>query len=326
MARRLRLEFPGAIYHVINRGNYRSWIFRDPSAKRAFEACLFEACERADWVLHAFVLMGNHYHLALETPRGNLANGMQWLQSTFANRFNRLRGEHGHLFQGRFRALLVEAGDALGQVCHYQHLNPVRAGLVACEDLAAYRYSSYWYLARPKRRPSWLRVESALQAAGQLPDTAAGRASYAAYLAWQAAEGPAGKNAAYVRLTRGWAIGGETYKQRLLREYAVSAESRAWESSGVLEVKRARWQAALDSALARLPAEGRKPLHQSAPWKIAVAAHLKATTDAPNSWLATKLAMGSPGYLSKHVSAMRAQPGGLAARWLAALQEVYGKA
>src|SRR5258706_16218698 len=73
MARKLRLEFPGAIYHLINRGNYRSWIFRDEKTRTAFQAALFQACERSAWLLHAFVIMGNHFHLALETPLGNLA-------------------------------------------------------------------------------------------------------------------------------------------------------------------------------------------------------------------------------------------------------------
>src|SRR6266516_3022410 len=99
MARKLRLEFPGACYHVINRGNYRADIFRTEGARAAFETCLFEACAMSNWVLHA----------------------------TFANRFNRLRGERGHLFQGRYKALLVEEGAPLGQVCHYLHLNPVRS-------------------------------------------------------------------------------------------------------------------------------------------------------------------------------------------------------
>ena len=98
MPRKLRLEFAGACYHVINRGNYRADIFQTEGARAAFEACLFEACEKSNWVLHAFVVMSNHYHLALETPDANLVAGMQWLQATFANRFNRLRGERGHLF------------------------------------------------------------------------------------------------------------------------------------------------------------------------------------------------------------------------------------
>ena len=81
-------------------------------------------------MLHVFVIMGNHYHLAVVTPAGNLVAGMQWQQATLANRFNRLRGERGHRFQGRYKALLVESGTALGQVCHSLRLNPVRARLV----------------------------------------------------------------------------------------------------------------------------------------------------------------------------------------------------
>ncbi len=110
MARKLRLEFPGACYHVINRGNYRANVFQSEKTKAAFVSCLFEACVKSHWLLHAFTVMRNHYHLALETPEGNLVAGMQWLQSTFANRFNRLRDERGHLFQGRYKALLVEEG------------------------------------------------------------------------------------------------------------------------------------------------------------------------------------------------------------------------
>src|SRR5450432_2308299 len=143
MARKLRLEYPGAIYHVINRGNYRQAVFTSEGAKHSFEECLFKTCKQYEWRLHAFVVMSNHFHLAVETPKGNLVSGMQWLQSTFANRFNRFRDEQGHLFQGRYKALLVEAGGALGQVCHSIHLNPVRAGLVPVERLQAYRHSSY---------------------------------------------------------------------------------------------------------------------------------------------------------------------------------------
>ena len=116
MARKLRLEFPGACYHVINRGNYQANIFRADSTKAAFESCLFEACRKSSWRLHAFVVMRNHYHLAVETPDGNLVAGMQWLQATFAARFNRRRGLHGHLFQGRYKAFVVEAGEPFAEV------------------------------------------------------------------------------------------------------------------------------------------------------------------------------------------------------------------
>lgn len=305
MARKLRLEFPGAIYHVLNRGNYRAWLFKTEGSKHAFEECLLAACERSGWRLHAFVLMGNHYHLALETPQGNLVAGMQWLQSTFANRFNKLRGERGHLFQGRYKSLLVEEGPALGMVCDYIHLNPVRAGIVPVDRLKGYRYSSYWYLGQPKLRPACLEVTTALTEAGALADTAAGWKRYADYLSWQAAEGPAGKSKAYVSLSKGWALGGAGFKQTLLKDHAVAAECRAWESSGVREVREAKWREVLDRLLGSVPAKEKEDRRKSAPWKVNLALQMKESTDASNGWLAQRLGMGSGFYLSKHIGLAR---------------------
>ena len=305
MARKLRLEFPGAIYHVINRGNYRGFVFRTEGAKQAFVDCLFAACLRSEWRLHAFVVMGNHYHLALETPLGNLVAGMQWLQSTFANRFNKLRGEHGHLFQGRYKSLLVEEGEPLGLLCHYIHLNPVRAGLVPVERLLTYRPSSYWLLSQPKQRPAFLDVTTGLAEAGGLADTPAGWRAYADYLRWQAAEGPTGKSKAYVSLSKGWALGTKEFKQALLQDHAVATEARAWESVGVREVRETLWDRLLRQRLDKIPPKTRQDARKSAPWKIQVARQMKDHSDASNGWLAEKLGMGSAFYLSKHVGLAR---------------------
>lgn len=308
MARKLRLEYPGACYHVINRGNYRGDVFREEKTRAAFETCLFEACEKSKWVLHAFVIMRNHYHLAVETPQGNLVSGMQWLQATFANRFNRLRGERGHLFQGRYKALVVEAGTALGQVCHYVHLNPVRAGIVAVERLREYRYSSYWYLWQPRKRPGLLRVETALVEAGALADTLAGRRSYADYLAWQAEEGPAGRTKAYVKLSQGWALGTQGFKVALTKDHALAAEARAWESAGAREMREARWAEVLGQCLSRL-GKGEADAAaapKSASWKAAVALRLKEISQAGNRWLTDRLRMGRPEAVSVYVGRLRA--------------------
>lgn len=311
MARKLRLEFPGACYHVINRGNYRADIFQTGKAKAAFEACLFEACVKSGWLLHAFVVMRNHYHLALETPQGNLVAGMQWLQATFANRFNRLRGERGHLFQGRYKALLVEEGEALGLVGHYLHLNPVRAGVLPVERLADYRYSSYWYLRRPPQRPAFLRLDRILAETGGLGDHAAGWARYADHLAWQVAEGPTGRSKAYVSLSKGWALGSAGFKQTLVRDHALAAESRAWEHQGATEIRQQAWETLFQRALTVL---GRREADLatgpgSAPWKVALAVFLKERTQASNPWLAEHLGLGRPVYVSRLVSAARrAQP------------------
>jgi putative transposase len=308
MPRKPRREFPGAMYHVINRGNYRAWAFRDEKTKAAFETCIFEACVRSGWVLHAFVVMGNHYHLAVETAQGNLVAGMQWLQATFANRFNRMRDERGHLFQGRYKALPVEDLGVLGQVCHYIHLNPVRAGIVSVDKLGAYRHGSYWYLTRPKQRPAFLNVTTALAGAGNLPDRAAGWRRYEAYLAWEAAEGPAGKNEAYVSMTEGWALGSEEFGREVAANHGSAAQRFLGRQAAATE-KEARWHAALHSALHRIPTRDRASTLKSAAWKVAVARHLKESTDVSNRWLAEQLEMGSPIYVSKHVGLMRRSAG-----------------
>ena len=117
MARKARIEYAGAFYHVLNRGNYRNWIFESEGARKSFLKCLAETCEAKGWRVYPWCLMINHYHLLIETPEPNLVVGMKWLQSTFANRFNRFRKENGHVFQGRYKAILLD-GDAIGAVCY----------------------------------------------------------------------------------------------------------------------------------------------------------------------------------------------------------------
>ena len=108
MARKPRVEYAGAVYHVMSRGNRRNLIFRDHRDKEIFMDTLEEACVRHGWRVHAFVLMDNHYHLLLETPEPNLVNGMKWFQGTYTQRVNSRHKEWGHLFQGRYKALVVQ--------------------------------------------------------------------------------------------------------------------------------------------------------------------------------------------------------------------------
>ena len=309
MPRKLRLEYPGACYHVINRGNYQVDIFKSEGARAAFEACVFEACAKSGWVLHAHVLMSNHYHLAVETPEGNLVAGMHWLQATFANRFNKLRGKRGHLFQGRYQALVVEEGEPLAQVCHYIHLNPVRAGLVAVNRLRDYRHSSYWYLWQPKSRPDCFRPEYTLKVVGGLTDTPAGWASYADYLAWQAEEGPAGKSKAYVNLSKGWALGTAGFKAGLRTEHAMAANARAWTQEGAKELREAQWAECLQRGLAAVgkTVEEAAIAPKSADWKLAVATWMKTRTQAGNGWLSQHLLLGAPAAFSRNLTTYRRQ-------------------
>lgn len=125
MARKLRIEFPGAIYHVLNRGNYRRDLFLTAGEAGAFVETMQEAVLRYGWRLHAYVLMRNHYHLAVETPEPNLKDGMHWLQSTFATRFNRFRKERGHLFP---RPLSIASGRERGVLVAFGELHPLEPG------------------------------------------------------------------------------------------------------------------------------------------------------------------------------------------------------
>ena len=110
MPRQLRIEFPGAFYHVMARGDRRESIYEDDVDRRRFEETLKEGCEATGWLVHAYVLMGNHYHLLIETPEANLVKGMSWLQGTYTMRYNSRHKLSGHLFGGRYKSVLVQAG------------------------------------------------------------------------------------------------------------------------------------------------------------------------------------------------------------------------
>src|SRR5688572_17053354 len=126
MPRPLRVEFAGACYHVINRGNYRRALFSGGGAAEAFERVLGETVTRFSWQVHAYAIMSTHFHLAVETAEPNLSEGMKWLQGTWIRRYNAFRGLIGRPFQGRYKALLVAPGHAFGQVCHYIHQSDPR--------------------------------------------------------------------------------------------------------------------------------------------------------------------------------------------------------
>ncbi len=139
---RLRIQYPAAIYHVINRGNYRRDVFETTGAASSFVATLGEASTRFEWEFHAFSILRNHFHLALTTPIPNLADGRHRLQTTLAVRSNRFRAERGHPFQGRYQSPPVENAAALLRGVDPIHLNPVRAGIVPAEQVAQFRWSS----------------------------------------------------------------------------------------------------------------------------------------------------------------------------------------
>lgn len=155
MGRQLRIEYPGAYYHVTARGNERKDIFKSNRDREKFLEYLQSAVERYRAVIHVWCLMNNHYHLLLETPEGNLSQVMQHINGAYTNYFNTKRNRSGHLFQGRYKAILVEAGEYSLELSRYIHLNPVRVGAVA--DPATYRWSSCADYTNHRKSPPWLK-------------------------------------------------------------------------------------------------------------------------------------------------------------------------
>lgn len=153
MSRPLRIEFAGALYHALNRGNARQTVFRDDTDHEAFRDLLGETCLRFDWHCHAHCLMPNHYHLLIETRAPTLSRGMRHLNGVFTQRFNQRHARVGHLFQGRFKAILVQHERYLLELARYIVLNPVRAKLVA--SAAQWRWSSHAWSTGAARAPAW---------------------------------------------------------------------------------------------------------------------------------------------------------------------------
>jgi len=160
--RALRVLYPGAVYHVTARGNERQLIFRDAIDDREFLRLLELVVERYGWICHGYCLMGNHYHLLIETPRANLPIGMRHLNGCYTRSFNRHWNRVGHLFQGRYKAAVVEKLAYLLKLIRYIALNPVRMEPPLCPTPEAYAWSSYRFLLGFASRPEWLTIDWAL--------------------------------------------------------------------------------------------------------------------------------------------------------------------
>ncbi len=156
MARQWRIEYPGALYHVLSRGNGRQDIFLSDQDRNAFLDLLEAVSERYGIDIYAYVLMDNHYHLLLKTQGANLSRAMQWFGTAYTRRFHGRNRTSGHLFQGRFKSILVENDAYLLRLSCYIHRNPLRAGTVT--RLADYPWSSYRYYAYRKSPPAWLKT------------------------------------------------------------------------------------------------------------------------------------------------------------------------
>jgi putative transposase len=157
MARPLRIEYEGGVYHITARGNAGKEIYLEDGDREHFLEILGSSVERFHWICHAYCLLGNHYHLLLETPEPNLSRGMQYLNGVYTQWFNRHHARYGHLFQGRFKSIVVEKESYLLELARYIVLNPVRAGLV--RSARDWRWSSYRATSGQAGTPEFLATD-----------------------------------------------------------------------------------------------------------------------------------------------------------------------
>ena len=296
MPRKLRIEYPGAIYHLMSRGDRRERIFLDDVDRQDFIKTLAEACQKTGWQVHAYCLMPNHYHVVIETPEPNLVAGMAWLQSTYTIRLNHRHELFGHVFSGRYKAQIVEgSGNGyLKTACDYVHLNPVRARMLKPEErLLAYPWSSFGaYIAAAEHRPGWIRVDRLLGEHGLQEDTAVARQQFEQRMEqrrWEETDEEALKT-----LRRGWCLGGDGLKREMLARmdgllgehhsgelHRQSADAKA-QRIVAEELERRGWQ---EAELVRR--------RKSDPDKLAIAARLRRETTLPLKAIAERVHLGT---------------------------------
>ena len=311
MPRRARVEFPGAVYHLLDREDREEEIFRTDSDRELFLATLGQACGRCGWRVHAWVLMTNHYHLLVQTPEANLVAGMHWFQTTYTARFNRGHRLSGHLFQGRYKGVVVdpEARGYFVTLSDYIHLNPVRARIISLQErLYDYRWSSYrWYATRAGRanwfEPGWVLGELGLE------DTHAGRRRYAERMRQRALEELSGaRRAETEELRRDWCLGGESFRERMLALLGSAGEKfrrgkaldgAVRRSHDLEEAERLLEEGLKQLALERSALSG---LKRNDPRKIAIARVIRARTAVTNEWIARELALGHVTNVSRSCS------------------------
>ena len=296
MARKLRIQYAGAVYHVLNRGDRREAVFHDDHDRRRFVETLAEACTKTGWQVHAYCLMPNHFHLVLETPQPNLVAGMKWFLGTYTSRFNRRHRLFGHLFSGRYKSLVVDDSTPgyLKTVCDYVHLNPVRAGMVtAAVPLKSYAWSSFpEYLKRAARRPAWLRVERLLGEHGIARDSPSGRAMFEQRMEERRRAGD--QPEAWAAVRRGWCLGEEAFRKELLAQVseqrgahhygAELQEGEEEKAERMVRAQLARWQWSKEDLAGRAKTDRRK---------ARLARRLRRETTMTLAWIAGRLRMGS---------------------------------
>jgi len=303
MARKLRVEFEGATYHVMCRGNRQEEIFKDEKDHERFLDTLGEVTQRNGWLIHAFVLMGNHYHLLLETPEPNLVDGMRWFQGTYTQRFNAGHKVRGHLFQGRYKALPVDKGEYFRAVADYIHLNPARAHMFDLENgkLNDYKWNSYCGYIRLAQRPSFLTIKRVLESHG-FRDDASGRSRYRNYIkkrVFEILQGstPEKTDEQWSKIRRGWAFGSDEYRLKIQDKFDAAVTGKRRDSFMGREICQHDEQEAEKLFQAGLKCCGLKEedlgkLKKGDNRKKVIAWHIRKNTAVKIEWITNRLKMG----------------------------------
>jgi REP element-mobilizing transposase RayT len=307
MPRKLRLEYEGAIYHVMNRGDRREAIFKDDTDRERFLETLGECCAKTGWQVHALCLMPDHFHLVVETPKANLVAGMKWFLGTYTSRFNRRHKLSGHLFSGRYKSLIVDGSGSgyLQTVCDYVHLNPLRAKLLATEQsLRSFRWSSYpWYLIAPAKRPPWVRVDRLLGEMGIPKDSRSGRKEFEWRMEQRVAEENPGE---YKTLRRGWYLGNIRFRKELLAQMAERVgESHYGAERQESGEEKAEWIVAAELKRRGWKQDNLEMRRKSDPEKVKIAMRLRRESIMTLKWIAQRLKMGSWTSVSNCLAAAR---------------------
>lgn len=290
----LRLEYPGAVYHVTCRTNRGEPVFGEAAAADHFLTELGAACARAGWRVHAWTVLPDHAHLVIETPLPNLVSGMKWWLGTFTNRYNRRRGQSGHLFAGRYRAVLVAPeGPYFLEACLHVLLNPARAGQVSPgQRLAAHPATSARWCLRPvDERPPWFVAERLLAVAG-LPvhATEAGPA----FADWLESRRGAPEPDLWRALRRGWCFGDEAFRAEVLARWREAApDHRRGPLPSEAQVRVGRQIVAEELARRGWSVAELARRRKTDPEKVAIARRLRRETTLSLRWIAAALHLGS---------------------------------
>jgi len=323
----------------MNRGDRGGKIFKDRLDYDLFLNAMNQVCERSGWRIHAYVLMPNHFHWLLETPVGNLVEGMKWFLSAYSMRFNARHGQRGHVFQGRYKAVVIDAssGNYFETVSTYIHLNPARANLLPSEkrDLKNYAWSSYVNYLKPKdERPDWLTVDRVLGNL-ELKDNDRGRSDYEAYLEDRAyeqgtREGKRALRAEWKPVRYGWCVGSEAFQEELLAKLHEAVEGKdrdSYSGAGIRAHDEVYAEGVIQRGmkLLNLGEEDLAALPRGHDYKCLLAWSVHRHSLVSNKWLANRLVMGSASNICRHVAKAKNSGDGHVSRLRKKLERVMTK-